>query len=87
MRGGGGGDAEPSLPAAKKERFTDFLGSSVIIHQMPDDKVGKRHLCFTGWDVKRVVYPSLTFYIIYMLKLFFANVNNESDSECLLMFI
>jgi hypothetical protein len=29
--------------ARAKESAYDFLGSNIIIHQMPDDKVGKRH--------------------------------------------
>lgn len=27
--------------AARKESAYDFLGTNIIIHQMPDDKIGK----------------------------------------------
>lgn len=79
-RGNGGKIAPPP----KKESFTDFLGSQIIIHQIPNDKVGKPHKC----ESERVVcvfYHHHHHIIKYISKqqLF---VNNASDMKCVCWF-
>lgn len=57
-------------PPPKKEVFKDFVGSHVIIHQMPNDQVsdGKRHV--------KVLFTCSILIIITTMKLF---VNKEGD--------